>query len=220
VPKRSLALAFVFLGLAALAAEPATTADEGSPSVLVQRKALAASKRFYLELDLSRKEIRLCHTGATLAVYPVASVEVGFPRRFFLPRRSDDLWIGRTWSQGHLDPPAELKRIRIVPGDEATAPTPGKAEVIPPTLDDLIPVPPRFRILFDGGRVLLVELTGEVPGALMATSPWKIRWREFQEGLGLKPSDPLRVRLRLDAATGAALYRSFPADPPDLLVVP
>lgn len=217
---RALAVVFVLLGLVAPAADPVTTADEGTPSVLVQRQALAASKRFYLELDLSRREIRLCHTGATLAVYPVASVEAGFPRCLFLPRQSDDLWIGRTWSQGHLDPPAELKRIRIVPGDETTAPTPGKAEVIPPTLDDLIPVPPRFRILFDGGRVLSVELVGEVPGAVMATSPWKIRWREFQEGLGLKPADPLRLRLRLDAAVGAALYRSFPADPPDLLVVP
>ncbi len=220
MPKPSLAWIFAFLGLAVLAAEPTTTADEGPPSVLVQRQALAASKRFYLELDLSRKEIRLCHTGATLAVYPVASVEVGFPRRFFLPRKREDLWIGRTWSQGHLDPPAELKRIRIVPGDETTAPTPGKAGVIPPTLDDLIPVPQRYRILFDDGRVLLVDLKGEVPGARMATSPWKIRWREFLEGLGAKPADPLRVRLRMDAATGAALYRSFPADPPDLLMVP
>lgn len=218
--RKIFALIFALAGWALSAGEPATTADEGSPSILVQRQALAVSKRFYLELDLGRKEIRLCHTGATLAVYPVGAVEVGFPRLLFLSRKSEDLWIGRTWSQGHLDPPAELRRIRIVPGDEATAPTPGKADVVPPTLDDLIPVPQSYRILFDGGRVLAVDLAGEVPGARMERNPWEIRWREFLEGLGVKPADPLRVRLQMDAATGAALYRSFPADPPDLLVVP
>lgn len=220
MPKRSFALLIAFVYLAVLAVEPLTTADEGSPSILVQRQTLAASERFYLELDLSRKEIRLCHTGATLAVYPVDSVEVGFPRRLFWTRRNSGLWIGRTWSQGHLDPPMEVRRIRIVPGDDTTSPTPGQATVIPPTLEDLVPVPRRFRILFADGRVLLAELKGEIPGARMAGSPWRTRWREFQEGLGLKAADPLRLRLRMDAATGAALYRSFPADPPDLLVVP
>lgn len=199
---------------------PAQAPAPGGNAVLLERSALAASKRFYLELDLSQRELRLCHTGAMIAAYAAKSLEVGSPRRFLLARVADDRWIAATWSQGHLDPPAQVHRIRIIPGDETTTPTPGTAGVEPPTLEDLIPVPPAFRIQFEGGRTLLVVLEGEIPGARMEVSSWRGRWEEFLQGLGLRPADPFRIRLRLDAVQGAALYRSFPSDPPELLVVP
>lgn len=199
---------------------PAQAPASEEKAVLLRRAALAASKRFYLELDLSQRELRLCHTGATIATYEAKSLEVGSPRRFLLSRVAHDRWIAAAWSQGHLDPPAQIHRIRIIPGDEATTPTPGTAGVEPPTLEDLIPVPPAYRIQFEGGRTLLVVLEGEIPGARMKVSSWQSRWDEFLQGLGLRQADPFRIRLRLDAVQGAALYRSFPSDPPELLVVP
>ncbi|MEW5763946.1 MAG: hypothetical protein ACOYXN_00745 [Acidobacteriota bacterium] len=219
-PKTIRTFSALLLTLWAVLSTPAQAPSSIQEAVLLERAALAASKRFYLELDLSRREVRLCHTGAMIAAYPARTLEVGSPRRFLLDRESEDPWIATTWSQGHLDPPAQVHRIRIIPGDETTTPTPGTAGVEPPTLEDLIPVPPSYRIQFEGGRTLLVVLEGEIPGARMELNGWRIRWEEFLQGLGLRPADPFRIRLRLDAVQGAALYRSFPSDPPDLLVVP
>jgi hypothetical protein len=210
----------LFLAACAWRAVPAGESAPDGAAVLLERADLAASKRFYLELDLSGRELRLCHTGATVAAYAARSLEVGSPRRLLIARHAPDSWIATTWAQGHLDPPAQVQRIRIIPGDETTTPTPGTAGVEPPTLEDLIPVPPSYRIQFEGGRTLLVVLEGEIPGARMEVDTWRGRWEEFLQGLGFRQGDPFRVRLVMDAAQGAALYRSFPSDPPDLLAVP
>jgi len=196
--------------------------DDSAVKALVtsERAGLASSGQFYLELLLSRREIRLCHSGVWLASYPLDSIRAGYPRVLFISLERHENWIGAVWTKGHLSPPAVINRVEIVPGDDSTTPTPGEADVLPPTLEELIPVPPVYDIRFDNGLVIRVLLKGKIPGAVK--KKWRIagRWHDFLAALGLRARDKVRIEVTLSAAEGAALYRSFPAAPPSLLVVP
>jgi len=196
--------------------------DESDVKALVtsERARLASSGQFYLELLLSRREIRLCHSGVWLASYPLDSIRAGYPRILFIPLQRHENWIGAVWTKGHLAPPAVVNRVEIVPGDDSTTPTPGEPDVLPPTLEELIPVPPVYDIRFDNGLVIRVVLEGKIPGAVK--KKWRIagRWQDFLAALGLRARDKVRIEVTLSAADGAALYRSFPAVPPSLLVAP
>ncbi len=223
--KRSL---FVLLILSLLfapsvaAGSPKSAGSDLPTEALVasQRARLAASGRFYLELLLSKKEIRLCHSGVWVASYPLLSVKAGYPRVLFFPLGKHQNWIGEIWTDARLDPPAVTNRVEIVPGDDSTIPTPDESDVLPPTLQELIPVPRVYDIRFDDGRVIRVMLEGKIPGAVK--KKWRIagRWKDFLAAVGLKPKDKVRLMVTLTGKEGAALYRSFPDKPASLLVVP
>lgn len=198
-----------------------TPADPAVKALVASERArLAASKQFYFELLLSKHEIRLCHSGVWLASYPLESIKVGYPRVFFVSLERHEDWIASVWKRGCLEPPAVVNRVEIVPGDDSTTPTPGEADVLPPTLEELIPVPPVYDIRFEDGRVIRVVLDGKIPGAVM--SKWRIagRWRDFLAAVGLRPRDKVRIRVTVSGADGAALFRSFPDKAAGLLVVP
>lgn len=180
------------------------------------RAALADSGKFYLELRLGEKALHLCHSGVSLRRYPVKNLAVGSPKFLFIPRATSSAWINRTWRHGTFHPARVVNRVRIIPGDEKTRPTPDTPGVLPPTLQELTPVAPLWRLRFEGGLGLQFVLSGKVPGA-EGTDRWGTGWREFMEGAWLREAVPTQVRLELDAADGASLYRSSP-DAPDLLV--
>ena len=186
----------------------------------MEEARLAASGQFYLELALSAAQVRLCHSGAAVATYPISGLAVGGPRLFFFSRAPHGPWVGQVWTDAQLDPPRVINRVKIVPGDASTIPTPDTPGVIPPTMDELIAVPAAYKIRFAQGQTILVNLSGTVPGKVILSSPWKVRWAEFLEGLGTRSSDPLRIRVTMPADDGAALFRSFPEKPPQLLVLP
>ncbi len=204
------------------AGSPAAAKEDLATQALVasQRARLASSGRFYLELLLSRKEIRLCHSGVWVASYPLLSVKAGYPRVLFFSLARHQNWIGAIWTNGRLVPAAVMNRVEIVPGDDSTIPTPGESDVLPPTLQELIPVPRVYDIRFDDGRVIRVELEGSIPGAVK--KKWRIagRWNDFLAALGLKPKDKVRLMATLTGKEGAALFRSFPQERASLLVVP
>ena len=199
---------------------PPSDAGEKDAAVAQRRAALAQTGRYYLELLVSGQEIRLCHSGVWIARYPFKDLGAGYRRIALVPRGSAGDWIADLWPAGRLDPPAQQKRLKIIPGDETTSPTPGKADVIPPTLEELIPVPPLYFIRFEDGRAIEIILRGEIPGARLEVSTWRQRWNDFLAGLGLRPAEALRVRVTMDAKDGSALFRSLPQGPADLLVVP
>ena len=218
----------LLLSAAAVLSSALLLARAGDPSLpesaaemyTVERARLAQSGRYYLELHLGARTIELCHSGVAIATYPLRDIAIGLPRVFFISRGSHKPWIGAVWSHAQLDPPRVIERVKIVPGDESTIPTPDAPGVIPPTMEELIAVPPSYKIRFEGGRTILVSLEGQIPGTLKPHSRRRDRWRDFLAGLGLKKADPLRIRVSVPAKDGAALYRSFPEPDPDMLVLP
>lgn len=184
--------------------------------VTIERARLATSGRFYLELSLSNPSVSLCHSGVALLTYPIQKMAIGYPRLLFFRKERLEGWIGGVWTLGHLEPAKLFQRIKVVPGGPAS----GTPEYVAPTMEELIAVPPVYFIQFDDRRALQVILDGKIPATLKEFSPWKQRWEDFLEGLGLRQADRIRIRIHLQADDGASLYRSFPDDPPELLIVP
>ena len=220
---RLLALVAFFLALGSWArisggppSPPAPLDEQGA--LTVARARLASSGRFYLELDLTGGRLHLCHSGASIATYPLRDLSVGRPRVLLVSRGREPHWVGEVWTDGRLEPARQVNRVKIVPGDESTVPTPGEAGVILPSMDELIAVPQVFEIRFEGSRVVKLYLAGDIPGTRMATPKWGGRWRDFLAALGLAPADRVRVRATVAAKDGAALFRSFPDTPPEMLV--
>ncbi len=185
-----------------------------------ERGRLALSNQFYLELAVGAREIRICHSGIAVATYKLDSLAIAYPRVFWVARQDAGPWVDDVWFNAHLDPPKDVKRVRIVPGDTSTIPTPDKADVIPPTLEELTPVPPVFVIRCDGDRAIHLHLEGIVPGAVMKVTDPHSRWHDFLAALKFRQRDALRLTATIPSAEGAALFRSFPDGKLDLLVLP
>lgn len=216
-------LALTFLLLPALALphplcsqEPLDVPAEVQAQITLERGRLAASGRFYLELGLSASRLSLCHSGVAIATYPVEEIRVGHPRIFFFPTSGAGDWIGEVWTQGHLEPAKVIQRQQIIPGgtDEV------KPGYLPPTLEELIPAPPVYSIQFGDMLALRVVSRGQLTGSVQETSTSRERWDDFLAALGFGAVDRLRVRVVMQGTDAASLYRSFPDDPPDLLIVP
>ncbi len=225
--RRLLFLALLAFSAAALAWAVRVLAQTEPPqeplplrAALAEQEArLATSNTFYLELDLSHPAIKLCQSGVALATYPIDSLKVGYPRVLFFPRVHEGRWIGEIWTGGHLIPPKIINRIRITPGSVPSAEIAVPA-LIPPTMSDLIPVPPVYTIVFDGGRVIRVNLNGKIVGAVGQPAKERGWWADFLAGLGLRRADSLRISASMPASDGASLFRSFPDKPPELLILP
>lgn len=201
--------------------------DAGTPSAAVPppaqiqelRAGLAASNRFYLELHLAERAFYLCHSGVTLRTYPFQDPSLGVAHILCFTKRADHPWLNSVWSYGNLDPPLVINRIKIQPGVESTRPTPDAAGVVPPTLEEISPIPPHYRMVFANDLCLEIHLTGAIPGATRPISPWRERWEDFLLALNIQTPFRLRLRLNMAAKDGAALYRSFP-ELPSMLVLP
>jgi hypothetical protein len=200
-------------------------AQEPSPAPLGGRTAdergrLALSAKFYIELSIGASEISICHSGVPLATFKLQKLTVGTPRIFWIRTRGEGEWIDDIWEGVHLFPEKVVQRVKIIPGDASTTPTPDKPGVIPPTLSELTPVPPTFIIRAAGGRALYLDLEGDIPGAIAPPLDRHPRWHDFLAALGMRETDSLRLRAKLPAAEGAALFRSFPEGEVEMLVLP
>ena len=215
--KKSLALLASAALLLLTAACGSAKLPSSGDSAADLRAKLAASKKFYLELRLGEQAVHLCHSGASLRKFPAKSMTVGVPHVLFIPRAGLAACVNRIWADGEFFPGKVVQRVRIVPGDESTLPTPEKAGVMPPTLQDLTPVPPLWRLRFGNAFGLQIALEGTIPGAA-GTDSYGSKWRELLEGAGLRQAAGTQIRLSMDAAVGAALYRACP-ERIDLLVV-
>ena len=196
---------------------PSPTADVQA-QISEQRAQMAASGFFYLELRLSDQAIHLCHSGVSLKRYPYQRLEIGNPRIWLFQRHTAKPWLHAVWTDATLDPERDVKRVQIIPGDESTRPTPEVAGVIPPTLEEIIPVPPEYRINFKEVLTMEVRLEGPIPYAVKEISPLQERLKDLKEIFGFTPAAHTQLRATMNAADGAALYRSFP-DLPEMLVV-
>ncbi len=222
------------LGLmAVLVAQPASPAGSAAPTqelaalqrrtaVLERQVELARGKAFYLIFDPPGSTLTLMLRGARLQRYGVLGAQVGQPRVSWVRRATPVEWQGTVWSGGVLDPPRQVDRLVVQadePGGEEAEPKPPS---IPPTAEELYPVPPRYQIRFTGGVSIEVrphDADSDV-GTWTRIRAWAwARWHDTVAALSAADEDAIRLRLVLDPADAASLYRALPPDT-QLLVLP
>lgn len=165
----------------------------------------------YLVLDAEQEALRLMLDAVVLREYPVRLIEIGHPRVLYVFEREPAAdWLGRVWTNGQVDPQPDWQRRELIPPAAETATPQAEPEeqepvVIPPTVDEAYPAPPRYRVRYEGG--LTLEITGD-PGAAQGLSE---RLRDVATAL-LPGGEALRVRVVIAAEDAAALYRSLPTD--------
>ncbi len=196
--------------------------------LLAKRLELARGKDFYVVFDRPRSRLVLMLRAAVLHEWPVRGVEVGTPRIAFLSREARADWQGRIWSGGRLDPPRERERMVIEappPREDADGEQGEPVIPIPPTPEELYPVPARYHVRYEGGLSLEIRLTsvpsgGREPGfwsrLLARLEQW---WSDLRAVARIRPLDTVRVRLTLAPDDAASFYRALPPDT-KLLVIP
>jgi len=181
---------------------------------LLQRQVeLAAGQDFYLVLDPATSNLTLMLRGARLQRYAVLGLQIGHPRIAWSGERDPRPVQGVVWSRGELDPPRQLDRLVIQAGepgkdtgDQATPP-------IPPTAEELYPVPSRYHVRFDDG--LSVEIRPREADATAGRwarlrASWSAKWRDAFAAVRSSDRDAVRLRIVLNPKDAQSLYRSLP----------
>ncbi len=231
--KRANRLRFAFALLAVALVGPSFPAETSIDPAALARTArenalrakqleLASGTDFYLVLDPSGESLRLYLKAAILQTWKVEELEVGAPRIAFVSRGVPADWEGRIWKDGALDPPRDLDRFELV----APPPRPDGTEPsipIPPLPEEAFPVPPRYRVVFEGGLAIEVrppDAGGEVGLFARIGSRVRIWARDFARAVSPAPDDRVRIRLALAAKDAASLYRALPPKTALLILPP
>jgi len=202
-------------GVAAPRRDDAATESLRRQATLLRRELeLAAGDEFYLRLDAGTGHLALMLKGVVLDDYPLASLEVAYPRVLFVPRRPVEDWKLRPASAGRLQPARERDRIEVVASEPAPDASPSPPP-IPPTAEESYSVPSRYRVEFAEGLSLEVG----APGAgrnrswlRKALDRLQLRWQDLRAALSRAAADRVRLRVELSADDAAALYRSLPPE--------
>lgn len=180
---------------------------------------LASSKDFYLELSIREKKISICHSGVPLRKYILSDIKLEKKRVLFIPTKSHLYFNNAIFYEGTLNPKRIIERVKVIPGDESTRPTPELPNIIPPTMEEIIPAPSVYDLDLKDSFSIRFILKGEVPGKKMETKKFHYRWNDFLIALGLKKGPNVRLKVELDSREGAAFFRSCPDKAP-LLILP
>jgi hypothetical protein len=193
---------------------PARAARLQRANSLLQRQVeLAEGKEFYLVLDPGASGLTLMLSGAELQRYPVIGLQVGQPRVSWFTRDDPRPWQDVVWSHGELDPPRQIDRLVI------QAPPPSKDAVepesppVPPTPEEMYPVPSRYHVRFDDGRSIEVRpLDADQDAGTLARFRgwWSAGWHDAAAAAFGRDRDGLRLRIALSPKDAASLYRSLP----------
>jgi hypothetical protein len=183
-------------------------------NTLLQRQIeLASGKDFYLVLDPEASELTLMLSGTELQRCRVLGLRVGQPRVSWLRRRDARPWQDATWSHGELDPPRQIDRLVMQaapPGKDAAAePDPP----VPPTPEEMYPVPSRYQVRFDEGRSIEIRpLDADAQAGRLARlrAWWSAKWHDVVAAVFGSDRDVVRLRIVLAPKDAASLYRSLP----------
>jgi len=183
-----------------------------STSLLQRQIDLASGKDFYLVLDPAAGDITLMLSGAELQRYPVLGLQVGQPRVSWMTRPDARPWQDIVWAHGELDPPRQIDRFVMQaapPTKEGTEATPP----VPPTPEEMYPVPSRYHVRFDDG--LSIEIrpldTDTEAGRFARLRAWfTAKWHDAKDAAFDRERDAVRLRIALNPKDAAALYRSLP----------
>jgi hypothetical protein len=200
------------------APKPPTTVERAAGlqrlNGLLQRQVeLADGKEFYLVLDPGASELTLMLSGAELQRYPVIGLQTGEPRVSWIARRDPRPWKNVVWSHGELDPTREIDRLVMqapAPSKDAAEPEPPP---VPPTPEELYPVPSRYQVRFDEGRSIEVRpLDADRQAGRLARfrAWWSAKWHDVVAAVFRRDRDGVRLRIVLNPKDAASLYRSLP----------
>ena len=183
-------------------------------SALLQRQIeLASEKEFYLVIDPAASAVSLMLRGAELQRYPVLGLQIGHPRVSWVGRHDPRPWQGTTWSNGELDPPRQIDRLVIQaapPGKDVAEPEPAE---IPPTAEELYPVPMRYHIRFASGLSLEIrprEADANAGRWARLWASWSAKWRDVAAAILTRDRDAVRLRMAMNPKDAESLYRSLP----------
>ncbi len=193
---------------------PAQAAALQRANGLLQREiGLAEGKEFYLVLDPGASDLTLMLSGAELQRFPILGLQVGQPRVSWITRRDPQGWQDIVWSHGELDPPRQIDRLVIQaapPGKDAAEPEPPP---VPPTPEEMYPVPSRYHVRFDEGWSIEVRpLDADQQAGKLARlgAWWSAKWHDVVAAVFKRNRDGVRLRIVLDPKEAASLYRSLP----------
>lgn len=193
---------------------PAQVARLQRANRLLQRQIeLADGKEFYLVLDPGASDLTLMLSGAELQRYRVIGLQVGQPRVSWIARRDLRPWQDVVWSHGELDPPRQLDRLVIQaapPSKDAAEP---EAPPVPPTPEEMYPVPSRYQVRFDEGLSIEVRpLDADQQAGRLARlrAWWGAKWHDVVAAVFDRDRDGVRLRVVLNPKDAASLYRSLP----------
>lgn len=174
---------------------------------------LAGGKDFYMVLDPGASDITLMLSGAELQRYPVLGLQVGQPRVSWVTIRDPQPWQDVIWSHGELDPPRQIDRLviqAVPPGKDTAEP---EAQPVPPTPEELYPVPSRYHVRFDEGRSIEIrprEADADAGRLSRLRAWWSAKWRDALAAVSATDRDAIRLRIVLDPKDAEFLYRSLP----------
>jgi len=193
---------------------PAQAARSQRVNSLLQRQIeLADGKEFYLVLDPGASDLTLMLSGAELQRYPVIGLQVGEPRVSWVTRRAPRRWQDVVWSHGELDPPRQIDRLVVQaapPGKDAAEP---EAPPVPPTPEEMYPVPSRYQVRFDEGwsiEVRPLDVDREAGELARFRAWWSAKWHDVVAAAFRRDRDAVRLRIALGPKDAASLYRSLP----------
>ncbi len=181
---------------------------------LLQRQVeLASGKDFYLVLDPATSGLTLMLRGARLQRYAVLGLQVGHPRVAWFGERDPRPVQGVVWPGGELDPPRQLDRLVIQAGEPGKETGDPATPPIPPTPEELYPVPSRYHVRFEDG--LSVEIRPREADATAGRwtrlrASWSARWRDALAAVRASDRDAVRLRVVLNPKDAESLYRSLP----------
>jgi hypothetical protein len=203
------------------AAAPAAASDARSDAARLERTnaqlqkqiELAAGQEFYLVLDPKTAGLTLMLKGAPLQRFTVIGLQVGHPRVAWMSTRDPRHVQSVIWSRGELDPPRQIDRLVIQaaePGKEAPDSTPPP---IPPTPEELYPVPSRYHVRFADGlsaEILPREADQSVGRWAHARAAMAETWHDIVSAVRASGRDAIRLRITLDPKEAQSFYRSLP----------
>ncbi len=200
---------------------PAETSDPRSQAARLQRTnaqlqkqiELAAGKEFYLVLDPANAGLTLMLRGAPLQRFTVLGLQVGHPRVAWSSARDPRHVQSVIWSAGELDPPRQIDRLVIQAGEPGKETAESAPAAIPPTPEEMYPVPSRYHVRFADG--LSVEIlpreadqsVGRWARARAAMAEWA---RDVFSAMRSANRDAIRLRITLDPKEAQSFYRSLP----------
>jgi hypothetical protein len=216
-------LAAAALLAAAVACSKDAAAPAGAPSelaglqqttTLLQLQVdLAASRDFYLVYDTKASDLALMLRGAELQRYKVLGAQVGRPRVSWFGRSAAASWQGVAWSKGTLEPLRQIDRLVMQGPEPGKGETETKVPPIPPTAEELYPVPPRYLIRFDHGRSVEIrprEADASLGKWARLKAAWSTKWHDAYAAAFGSGDDAVRLRLVLKPKDAESLYRGLP----------
>jgi hypothetical protein len=181
---------------------------------LLQRQVELAgnSKEFYLLLDPTTPELTLMLAGAELQRFPVMSIQVGLPRVMWSSAGPERPWRGVVWAKGELDPPRQTDRLVV---QAAPAGKGGEEEkvVVPPTPEEMYPVPPRYHVRFADGLSIEIrprEADEQLGRFARFRAALSVKWNDAISAMRSRDRDAVRLRLVMKPKDADSLYRSLP----------